>query len=92
MISLQKILSILVFIFVQLYKNKKFFEFSKSSQEPSVLFSIYKNNAWTIRCLVDVTSDPAIQRIILKIVGFFTVQSIYCGAASGGGTFEAGFA
>ena len=41
-----------------------------SSQQPTVLFSIYQNNTWTIRCLVNETIDPATQRIILKIVGF----------------------
>ena len=40
------------------------------SQQPTVLFSIYQNNTWTIRRLVDETNDPATQRIILKIVGF----------------------
>ena len=49
-------------------------------QQPTVLFSIYQNNSWTIRCLVDETIDPATQRNILRIVGFlvfiqFTVQS-----------------
>ena len=40
------------------------------SQQPTVLFSIYQNNAWTIRRLVDETIDPVTYRIILKIVGF----------------------
>ena len=40
------------------------------SQQPTVLFSIYQNNTWTIRCLVDETIDPATLRIILKIIGF----------------------
>ena len=39
-------------------------------QQPTVLFSIYQNNTWTIIRLVDETIDPAIQHIILKIVGF----------------------
>ena len=29
------------------------------SQQPTDLFSIYQNNTWTIRRLVDETSDPA---------------------------------
>ena len=40
------------------------------SQQPTVLFSIYQNNTWTIRRLVVETIDPVTQRIILKIVGF----------------------
>ena len=40
------------------------------SQQPTVLFSIYQNNTWTIRPLVDKTINPANQLIILKIVGF----------------------
>ena len=39
------------------------------SEQPTVLFSIYQNIAWTI-ILVDETIGPATQRIILKIVGF----------------------
>ena len=38
------------------------------SQQPTVLFSIYQNNTWTIRRLVDETIDPETQHIILKIV------------------------
>ena len=40
------------------------------SHQPTVSFSIYQNNTWTIRRLVDETNDPATQRIMLKIVGF----------------------
>ena len=40
------------------------------SQQPTVLFSIYQNDTWTISRLVDETIDPATQCIILKIVGF----------------------
>ena len=40
------------------------------SQQPPVLFSIYQNNTWTLRRLVDEKIDPATQRIILKIVRF----------------------
>ena len=40
------------------------------SQQPTILFSIYQNNTWTIRRLVNETIDPGNQRIILKIVGF----------------------
>ena len=39
--------------------------------QPIVLFSIYQNNTLTIRRLVDETIDPATQRIMLKIAGFF---------------------
>ena len=39
------------------------------SQQPTVLFPIYINSIWTIRCLVDKTIDPATKRR-LKIVGF----------------------
>jgi hypothetical protein len=47
------------------------------SQQPTVLFSIYQNNTWTIRSLVDETIDPVIQRIILKIVGFVVLKLGY---------------
>ena len=46
------------------------FFYNSTSQQPTVLFPIYQNNTWTIRCLVDETIDPATQHIILKIVGF----------------------
>jgi hypothetical protein len=39
------------------------------SQQPTVLFSIYQNNFWTIRRLVYETIDPVTQPILLKIVG-----------------------
>ena len=39
-------------------------------QQPTVSFSIYQNNNWTIRRWVNEMIDPASQRIILKIVGF----------------------
>ena len=42
------------------------------SQQPTVLFSPYQNNTWTIRQLVQET-----QRIILKIVGFLNIPIIY---------------
>ena len=45
------------------------FDVPGPSQQPTVLFPIYKNNNWTIRCLVDETIDPGTQCIILKIVG-----------------------
>ena len=41
-----------------------------SSQQPTVLFSIYQNNTWTISLLVNETIESATQCIILKIVGF----------------------
>ena len=41
-----------------------------TNQQPTVLFSIYQNNTWTIRSLVDETIKPGTQHIILKIVGF----------------------
>ena len=40
------------------------------SQQPTVLFSFYQNNTWTIKRLVDETLDTVTQHIILKIVGF----------------------
>ena len=47
-------------------------------QQPTVLFSIYQNNTWAIRRLVDETIDPATQRIILKSVRFkCAVLSVY---------------
>ena len=46
------------------------------NQQPTVLFSINQNNTWTIRCLDDETIDPATQRIILKIVGFYLTQGM----------------
>ena len=58
--------------------NLFFYNFTKknvlsaisASRQPTVLFSIFQNNTWTIRRLVDEAIDPATQRIILKIVGF----------------------
>ena len=47
-----------------------YFSFFITIQQPTVLFSIYQNNTWTIRHLVNETIDPATQRVILKIVGF----------------------
>ena len=58
------------------------------SQQPTVLFSIYQNNIWTFRCLVDETIDPATQltqqpidpatqRIVLKIVGFLIRAKVH---------------
>ena len=54
-----------------------------SSQQPTVLFSIYQNDTWIIRPLVDETiapatqqpSDPATQRNILKVVRFHITES-----------------
>ena len=40
------------------------------SQQPTVLFSIYQNNTWTIRQLVAKSINPVNQNIILKIVRF----------------------
>ena len=40
------------------------------SQQPTVLFSIYQNNAWTIRHLFDENIAPDAQHIIVKIVEF----------------------
>ena len=40
------------------------------SHQLTVLFSIYQNDTWTIRHLVDETINPATQRIILKIARF----------------------
>ena len=53
--SLQK--SFFFNLFITLQKNP--------SQQSPILFSIYQNDTWTIRCLVDETIDPATQRIIL---------------------------
>ena len=39
-------------------------------QQPTVFFSIYQNDTWIIRCLVDEMMDPATQCIIVKIVRF----------------------
>ena len=39
------------------------------------MFTMYQNNTWTIRCLVDETIDPATQRIILKIVKFLELKA-----------------
>ena len=50
--------------------NQRVLSALSPSQQPTVLFSIYQNNTWTIRRLVYETIDPATQRIILKIVGF----------------------
>ena len=47
------------------------------SQQPTVLFSIYQNNTWTIRCLVNETIIPSTQRIILKIVWSFNYLFVY---------------
>ena len=40
------------------------------SQQPTVLFSIYQNNTWIIRHLVNEMIDPATLNIVLKIVRF----------------------
>ena len=45
-------------------------------QQPTVLFSIFQNIAWTIRGLVDETIDPATQPIMLKIVGFLNTYGV----------------
>ena len=60
------------------------------SQKHTVLFSIYQNNTWTIRSLVDETIYPVTQRIILKIVGFYETPQVASlqSAASGGGNME----
>ena len=42
------------------------------SQKHTELFSIYQNNTWTIRCLVNETTNPPTQRIKLKIVYHIT--------------------
>ena len=42
----------------------------QASKLPTVLFSIYQNNTWNIRRLVNETIGPATQHILLKIVGF----------------------
>ena len=47
------------------------------SQEPTVLFSIYQNNTWTIRRLVDETIYSATQHIVLKIVGFLVRAKVH---------------
>ena len=65
---MQKSFQLIFYNFIALQKKKKSFEYP--SQQPTVLFSIYQNNTWTIRRLVDVMIDPATQPIILKIVGF----------------------
>ena len=58
----------LLFIYLQLYKKKKkrVLNFWNPSQQPTVLFSIYQNNTWTIRHLVDEMIDPATYRIIFS--------------------------
>ena len=43
-----------------------------SSKQVTVLFSIYQNNTWIIRCLIYETIEPVTQRIILKIVVFLS--------------------
>ena len=45
------------------------------SQPPTVIFSIYQSNTWTIRCLVNEMIDSATKHIILKIVGFWVMYS-----------------
>ena len=67
--SLQKSFQF-IFLFFHNFTKIKIKSFEYSSQQPTALFSIYQNNTWTIRGLVDETIDPATQRIILKIVGF----------------------
>ena len=71
-----------IFFFYNFTKIKiKHFECPKS--KPTVLFSIYQNNTWTIRYLVDETIKPATTPFILKIVGcqgpppLFMVLGIY---------------
>ena len=49
----------------------------QASKQPTVFFSIYQNNTWTIRCLVDETINPATQRIVFKIVGFLVRAKVH---------------
>ena len=63
------------FIFVYFYNFTKItiksFKYSKSKPAThTVLFSIYQNNTWIIRHMVNETIDQATQHIILKIVWF----------------------
>ena len=53
----------------------KFKQWQMHLQPPTVLFSIYQNNDWIIRPLVDEKIDPVTQCIILKIVRFLATQS-----------------
>ena len=52
-----------------------------SSQQPTVLFSIYQNNTWTIRCMVDETIDPAYHiedcRILIMLETSWALCSVY---------------
>ena len=70
--SLQKSFPFVILFLYNFTKIKiKSFECPKCTcQKPTVLFSIYQNNTWTIRRLVDEMINPATQRIILKIVRF----------------------
>ena len=47
------------------------------SQQPTGFFSIDQNSSWTIKRLVNETIQPATQRIILKIVGFYIAHCKY---------------
>ena len=58
------------FIFLYFYNFTKVKINNFECPQPIVLFLIYQNNTWTIRRLVNETIDPAIQHIILKIIGF----------------------
>ena len=61
-------------LFLFIISCKRVLSAISSSQQPTVLFSIYQNNTWTIRCSVDERIYPATQRIILKIVRFQSIN------------------
>ena len=69
-----KIRSIYFLIFSNFTKIK-IKSFECPSQQPTVLFSIYQNNTWTITRLVDETIDPVTQCIIC--LQFIVVYSCF---------------
>ena len=62
------------FNFFYKFTKKRVLSALSASQQPTVLFSIYQNNTWTIRGLVDETINQVTQRIILKIVRFIAIK------------------
>ena len=73
--SLQKLFQSFFSFFYE-FTETKIKSALKPSQQVHFFFSINQNNAWTIRELVDETNDPATQRTILNIVGFYIIAYV----------------
>ena len=82
----------IIFFFIiscKILGKNPFLTFLSPSQQPIVFFSIYQNNTWTIRRLVNEMIDPATQHIILKIVKFLlsTLMSVQPKSSYNKGTY-----